>query len=210
MNPNNKYRSWNIIIQINHLIESSKIEEFTKLLLIDNAIKDVFKTMHQQCMLEDYALIFHNNDNCNCHYHIVIYKFVNEKRQSTMINFLVNILNSTLTNIGFDSLFETSAISIENLVSLSSSIRYLLHLDNEDKYQYARECLECSFPINIIEPILDNKPINEKEELTTNQLISIIQDNNSYLGIIKSMGLPMFKKYCNVIKLLFEERGKCI
>lgn len=145
---------------------------------------------------EFYALILHdkdikNNEQVRPHYHLVI-KLNKRMRKMTLINHIAKYNNLQIEMIQADY--------TENFIL---SIRYLLHLDNPEKHQYA------PFQIITNTPHLVQNIVNEEiypSEITAKQLIYYVHElNYSATKILEIIGLKNFKSYAYVIKTLIDE-----
>lgn len=75
--------------------------------------------------LVSFSFILHDNDNTRNHYHVVL-------RLSSPLNFRT-ILNKVKNNL----LISIDIISVRKCIDYESSILYLIHYFESDKYQYA-------------------------------------------------------------------------
>lgn len=75
--------------------------------------------------LVSFSFILHDNDNTRNHYHVVL-------RISSPLNFRT-ILNKVKNNL----LVSVDIISVRKCIDYESSILYLVHFFESDKYQYA-------------------------------------------------------------------------
>lgn len=75
--------------------------------------------------LVSFSFILHDNDNTRDHYHVVL-------RLSSPLNFRT-ILNKVKNNL----LVSLDIISVRKCIDYESSILYLVHFFESDKYQYA-------------------------------------------------------------------------
>jgi hypothetical protein len=75
--------------------------------------------------LVSFSFILHDNDNTRNHYHVVL-------RLSSPLNFRT-ILNKVKNNL----LISIDIVSVRKCINYESSILYLVHFFESDKYQYA-------------------------------------------------------------------------
>lgn len=145
---------------------------------------------------EFYAIILHdedikNNEQVRPHYHLVI-KLNKRMRKMTLINHIAKYNE-----------FQLEMIQAEYMENFVLSIRYLIHLDNPEKYQYA------PFQIITNTPHLVQNIVNEEiypSEITAKQLIYYVHElNYSATKILEIIGLKNFKSYAYVIKTLIDE-----
>lgn len=141
----------------------------------------------------DFYSIFHDSDIKDNgelktpHYHIVIsFKNGFRTRCATILN-----------------LFDTDTrlcISIQLCVNLISSIRYLIHFDNETKFQYSRDLILTNNKRMLSNYLEGN---TELENLSASELISICKDlEYSRMKILDYIGLNNFNKYYKVIDMI--------
>ena len=122
------------------------------------------------------------------HYHIVI-SFKNGFR--TRCRTILNL---------FTDIEYLSCISIQLCVNLISSIRYLIHLDNEKKFQYSRDLISTNNN-RMLSNYLDGT--TELENLNASELIYICKElEYSRMKILNYIGLNNFNKYYKVIDLI--------
>lgn len=141
----------------------------------------------------DYYSILHDSDikdngeSKTLHYHIVI-SFKNGFR--TRCSTLLNLFDD-------DTRF---CISIQLCVNLFSSIRYLIHLDNETKFQYSKDLISTNNN-RMLSNYLDGN--TELENLCASELICICKDlEYSRMKILNYIGLNNFNKYYKVIDMV--------
>ena len=121
------------------------------------------------------------------HYHIVI-SFKNGFRTRC----------STILNLFDDD--TRLCISIQLCVNLYSSIRYLIHLDNETKFQYSRDLISTNNKRMLLNYLEGN---TELENLCASELICICKElEYSRMKILDYIGLNNFNKYYKVIELI--------
>lgn len=137
-----------------------------------------------------YFIILHDKDTNEHgeikkpHYHIVM-----KTRKRITLGGLLRDL-SELLNIN------KTSISARETINEIASIRYLLHLDYDEKHQYAPfEILTKRH--DILKNALDGKEITQ--ELTAQLLIEIIKENKNKLKIMEKIGLNNYQKYRGTI-----------
>lgn len=137
-----------------------------------------------------YFIILHDKDTNEHgeikkpHYHIVM-----KTRKRITLGGLLRDL-SELLNIN------KTSISARETINEIASIRYLLHLDYENKQIYAPyEILTKRH--DILKTALDGKEI--ADELTAQLLIEIVKENKNKLKIIEKIGLNNYQKYRGTI-----------
>lgn len=144
-----------------------------------------------------YFGITHNKDTKDtgeirkAHIHIVI-KLKTRRTKGGILKRLANLLN-----------IDKQRISVEMTRSQEATIRYLMHLDNPEKAQYA--------PIEIItnrQDILNLaiKGENEREDLTAeNLIITIEKHGGNRLKIMSEIGLNNYTRYRGTIQDIIQE-----
>lgn len=109
-----KYYDYLLIIEAFDEKNSKKIWPFQ--------LRDTFLNFKN---LVSFSFILHDNDNTRNHYHVVL-------RLSSPLNFRT-ILNKVKNNL----LISIDIISVRKCIDYESSILYLIHYFESDKYQYA-------------------------------------------------------------------------
>ena len=142
----------------------------------------------------DFYSILHDSDKKDngelktLHYHIVI-SFKNGFRTRC----------ATILNL-FTDIEYRSCISIQLCVNLISSIRYLIHLDNETKFQYSRDLITTN-NTRMLSNYLDGN--TELENLCASKLIRICKDlEYRRMAILDYIGVNNFNKYYKVIDMI--------
>lgn len=109
-----KYYDYLLIIEEFDEKNSKHIESFQ--------LRDTFLNFKN---LVSFSFILHDNDNTRNHYHVVL-------RLSSPLNFRT-ILNKVKNNL----LISIDIISVRKCIDYESSILYLVHFFESDKFQYA-------------------------------------------------------------------------
>lgn len=133
-----------------------------------------------------YFIILHDKDTSEEgeikkeHYHIVM-----KTRKRITLGGLLKEMSALLR-------INITAINAKETINEVASIRYLLHLDQEEKHKYA------PFEIltkrqDILKSALEGKEI--AEELTAQLLIEIIKTNKNKLKIMEAIGLANYTRY---------------
>ncbi len=151
-------------------------------------IKELEKAINIYCSY--YFIILHDKDTNEHgeikkpHYHIVM----KTRKRITLGGLLRDI--SELLKIN------KTSISARKTINETASIRYLLHLDYENKHQYAPfEILTKRH--DILKNALDGKEITQ--ELTATLLIEIIKESKNKLKIMEKIGLNNYIRYRGAI-----------
>lgn len=142
-----------------------------------------------------YYAITHNKDYTpegelkRVHHHIVL--IVHDKiRKSTLINKISKALD-----------ISPQVITIEPIIDLNSSIRYLLHLDNPEKQLYPPFEIETNDRYGL-ELSLAYMP----NSLTPDTMLAIVYTAKANkFQILKAIGMDNYVKYEKVIRVCVEE-----
>ena len=176
-------RSSNFVIVLNSPKDIDFIEFydfFMNTLKAYNSNFDFYSILHDSDIKD-------NGELKTPHYHIVI-SFKNGFRTRC----------ATILNLFDDD--TRLCISIQLCVNLFSSIRYLIHLDNETKYQYSRDLISTNNN-RMLSNYLDGN--TELENLSASELIYICKElEYSRMKILNYIGLNNFNKYYKVIELI--------
>ena len=150
--------------------------------------KELEKAINIYCSY--YFIILHDKDTNEHgeikkpHYHIVM-----KTRKRITLGGLLRELSELLK-------IDKTAISARETINEMASIRYLLHLDYQEKHQYAPfEILTKRH--DILKTALDGKETTQ--ELTAQLLIEIIKENKNKLKIMEVIGLNNYTRYRGVI-----------
>lgn len=145
-----------------------------------------------------YYAIVHDKDRIDLdtlkrtHLHIVIQSF-KRLRAKQVINYLCDICSTNFENV-----------RVDEVISLSSCVQYLLHLNDCNKYQYPRNELLTNKPDDADALLLETSVVNE---LTTTQLIDYIFNQKlTRLEIIGLIGIGRYQHYRATINDLIELR----
>ena len=137
-----------------------------------------------------YFIILHDKDTNEHgeikkpHFHIVM-----KTRKRITLGGLLRELSELLK-------IDKTVISARETINETASIRYLLHLDYQDKHQYApSEILTKRH--DILKNALDGKEITQ--ELTATLLIEIIKESKNKLKIMERIGLNNYTRYRGAI-----------
>ena len=176
-------RSSNFVIVLNSPKDRDFIEFyefFVNTLKAYNSNFDFYSILHDSDIKE-------NGELKTPHYHIVIsFKNGFRTRCATILNLFDNDIRL--------------CISIQLCVNLVSSIRYLIHLDNEKKFQYSRDLISTNNKRMLSNYLEGN---TELENLCSIELISICKDlEYRRMKILEYIGLNNFNKYYKVIDLI--------
>lgn len=143
------------------------------------------------------AVIKHENDFDNelkryktPHYHVVI-KFGGAYRVATIINKFVDIFHCN-----------ANQVSCEKCNAMDMQVRYLIHLDDMDKYRYDISDIVTN------RHDLVNKYMKEIHKIVDiDDLLSIMDMHKNLRDLISCIGLDNYRKYRCVIQDIYRERG---
>jgi hypothetical protein len=145
-----------------------------------------------------YYMIIHDKDVDNqgalirTHIHLVI---VSSK--TLRVKQVINLLSDSLVT-------NPENIQVQEVISLSGSIQYLLHLNNKEKYQYSRDEILTNDIDNLEGYLIEQACI---EKLTTKGLLDyILVQELSRLDLIQAIGIGAYTHYHKVIDELYELR----
>lgn len=181
-NASKRYHTFEIILYKDNLIHITLIDY----------IRSHFK----------YALILHNKDlkDDNTpkkeHYHVLIY-YENAKTESAVRRFFSD--NQLIDNV--------TLINYKN--DLKAAVRYLIHIENNDKAQYQKEDIESNFEID---SYFNNLISNETLDIT--YIISIIRSYEEPITkhfmfdeILNNNLWATYRRNYSIIKDLIEEHN---
>ena len=139
------------------------------------------------CILHDRDTDEYNHVKIN-HYHIVL-TLSSSIRIGTIINSLLDIFNGLRENM----------ISIDKCTSVSAQTRYLIHLDDYDKFQYDESDIVTNNSSQVRYYLKEITKIND-----VNDLIAVVEQYKNLRELIRVLGIENYKKYRFVIKDLRE------
>jgi hypothetical protein len=124
------------------------------------------------------------------HWHIVL-SMPRGKRLKTLLNDIKNGL--TLDDI--------NQVSIRDCVTLNGAVRYLIHLDDSDKYQYSSDLVLTNdlSTFNAFTHTYNNGSVDSKS------LIQLLVNSNTLLDVCNSLGFTVFNQYHGSIVALWNE-----
>ena len=174
--------------QFNLVIESYDIEH-DRIITIVNIVDILKKICSEYYVIRHYADVNAEGELKHDHYHAVI-KLEKRIRKSTIIRLLANLLQ-----------VNECLISAEILYNKRNAVRYLLHKDHPDKYQYD----ECSIFTNN-ENQLFNYLHYDIDQLDTDRLIEVIKKCNfNKIEIMQVLGLQTYNTYWRMIEIILRE-----
>lgn len=149
--------------------------------------------------LVSFSFILHDNDNTRKHYHIVL-------RLSSPLNFR-SILNKVKNNL----LVSVDIISVRKCIDYESSILYLVHFFENDKYQYAVNNVYTS-DLKVSEFLNDMLEFGEtcislNEKISITDLLSSCSKFHYWFEFVNSLQeneLITLNQYYKVVKSYFD------
>lgn len=145
---------------------------------------------------DNYAFILHHKDTLDNgelktpHIHLVCNLLDKRLRLSTTLNNLANTLK--VPNL---------AISIDKYQSFEGSIQYLVHKNNDDKYQYSIKDIISNINDSELDVYLNS--VNDNISLET--LIAIVKRSQRITDVMRDIGLGNYRVYRNVIWDIWSE-----
>lgn len=156
------------------------------------SLKKLFNTL--KSVYQFVAIIEHDQDVNDDgtpktkHYHTVI--TTKRMRKGTLLNDLTELLD-----------IPSNCISIDRVKSMRGALRYLIHMDDDDKTQYA--------PFMVLtnnESYYNSALIERIELITPENLIEIVDKYVTTRQILLHIGLENYKKWAMIIRDLQKAR----
>lgn len=155
--------------------------------------------------LVSFSFILHDNDNTRNHYHVVL-------RLSSPLNFRT-ILNKVKNNL----LVSIDIISVRKCIDYESSILYLVHFFESDKFQYSFNKVYTT-DLKVSEFLSDMLEFGEtciclNERISISDLLSSCSNFNIWYEFVNSLQeneLITLNQYYKIVKSYFDsvhERG---
>lgn len=133
-----------------------------------------------------------NGEKKLTHCHIVLLS-MKRLRVKQVINYFVDIAKTNFENV-----------QVDEVVSTSSCIQYLIHLNDSNKYQYSREELFSNNPSQADAYLIETPKSNE---LTTQALFDFIfKDKLSRIELCYAIGIGKYQHYKSTIEDLYKFR----
>ena len=140
----------------------------------------------------NFYIVLHDKDTAEDgtpktpHYHVVI--------KSSVARQLKTVMKETCSALKIPE----ELVSIAPVNDLQQNLRYLVHADDKNKYQYKWENVWSN----------DFRTLEDAQtyvaNLDTNTLIQICSEEETKLGVMRRIGLANFKKYLSVINNIYE------
>jgi hypothetical protein len=190
-NSDNKYTSFCIVLQVRDDGFHREISIGHLNGALQNLVNDKYNCRASYYMILHDKDKLENGESKEPHYHIVIeVPYAKRTRVKTMFNLIREYVECT-----------ENIISIDTCVDVCSSVQYLIHKNNPEKYQYDISEIfhNNESRLNYLMKDIGNL------ELLTGELLEIIEQETSYNAICKKIGIKNFSRYANIIRLMFEE-----
>lgn len=102
------------------------------------------------------------------------------------------------------------AVSIETCSDYAGSLQYLIHKNDGNKFQYARDEIVSNIPSVDLNSILDG----ETDTLSYDRLVDLVTHSRSKLNLIEDLGLGLYRHYRPVINDIWylirgDDYGEC-
>lgn len=189
MGANSRLREWVAVISL----QDWRIADIRSLIFprIDDFLLDTG--------VADYGYILHDKDHKDDgelktpHVHLVA-SYPQGKRNtrwSTWVNKLADYLG-----------LDVRSISLDSCVSFDSSLQYLIHKNDIDKFQYPLEEVKSSYDLQELNTIMQR----EVKSFTIDYAIRIIDECETLTEAIKVFGLKIYYQYRNIIKDLWNDK----
>lgn len=104
-------------------------------------------------------------------------------------------LSTTLNNISSALGVSEMAITIDKCSDFNGSIQYLIHKNNQDKYQYSVLDITTNMPKGELDVYLNS----DNGSISLETIIAVVKRNKTITGVIRDIGLNNYRIYRNVI-----------
>lgn len=189
MGANSRLREWVAVISLQgwsiadiRSLIFPRIDDF----LLDTGVADYGYILHDKDLKDDGELK-------TPHVHLVA-SYPQGKRNtrwSTWVNKLADYLG-----------LDVRSISLDSCVSFDSSLQYLIHKNDIDKFQYPLEEVKSSYDLQELNTIMQR----EVKSFTIDYAIRIIDECETLTEAIKVFGLKIYYQYRNIIKDLWNDK----
>lgn len=189
MGANSRLREWVAVISLQgwsiadiRSLIYPRIDDF----LLDTGVADYGYILHDKDLKDDGELK-------TPHVHLVA-SYPQGKRNtrwSTWVNKLADYLG-----------LDVRSISLDSCVSFDSSLQYLIHKNDIDKFQYPLEEVKSSYDLQELNTIMQR----EVKSFTIDYAIRIIDECETLTEAIKVFGLKIYYQYRNIIKDLWNDK----
>lgn len=150
---------------------------------------------------KQYAFILHDKDILEDgtpktpHLHVVCNMNNSKQRIATILNDLTKTLD-----------ISAFLVTIDKYSSFNSSIQYLIHKNNEEKYQYDVKDIITNIPTQELDLFM--KYETQSEELTAERLIDVVKKAHKRTDIMREVGLFNYRINRPVIMDIAQELNK--
>lgn len=161
---------------------------------INQVDSDLIFYLGTEC--DKYYSIIHDKDTLDNgelktpHIHLLV-ELVSRQRKSTILNKMSKCVNIPL-----------ECISVDECRNISKAAQYLLHLNNQNKYQYNKEDISTNDEERLKYLLMSD----EKTDLTTDELFDIVDNARNVRELIKKIGIKCYMQYGRVIDLLWKDK----
>lgn len=168
--------------------------------IIDNNVIDNLKNW-LECNTKQYAFILHNKDILETgepktpHLHVVANMNNSKQRIATILNDLCKSLD-----------ISPLLVTIDKYSSFNASLQYLIHKNNEEKYQYDIKDIITNIPPQELDLFM--KYETQSEELTAERLIDVVKKAKKRTDIMREVGLFNYRINRPVIMDIAQELNK--
>lgn len=150
---------------------------------------------------KQYAFILHDKDILEDgsmktpHIHVVCNMNTTKQRIATILNDLTKSLD-----------ISPLLVTIDKYSSFNASIQYLIHKNNEEKYQYDVKDIKTNIPSQELDLFM--KYETQSEELTAERLIDVVAKAKKRTDILREIGLFNYRINRAVIMDVAQELNK--
>lgn len=168
--------------------------------VVDKALIDNLKTWLDN-NTKQYAFILHDKDvledgsKKTPHIHVVCNMNTTKQRIATILNDLTKSLD-----------ISPLLVTIDKYSSFNASIQYLIHKNNEEKYQYDIKDIITNIPQQELDLFM--KYETQSEELTAERLIDVVAKAKKRTDILREIGLFNYRINRAVIMDVAQELNK--
>ena len=142
--------------------------------------------LQKSCFVEHYAYIYHNSDDSEPHYHFLLC-LVRSRRLSDVLN--------SIKKEG------SSNVLLESCSSPSSVVRYFVHADNPEKFQYSVDSIVSDTSLTYFDSLSREK--HAKEDNVLNAFSDLI-DGIPVVECAKKYGRDFIIHYTHIKSLLLD------
>lgn len=100
-------------------------------------------------------------------------------------------LSSWLSRIAIRCWVNPLAVSIEKPTSIDKCIKYLIHKENPEKYQYAVDSIRTNLSTEELETYLNSDGVT----IDVDYLLHVVEDSNTLADVARTIGLYYYQRY---------------